>query len=267
MNFVSSEVYLVAETSLKVPVGAPSLDDYLDGLGVPEWDTDAVSDGEKLIEVGGRMCYRSFSPGLNKNVTKVREGNLDYITNVISHGHGSILEHCSMTFIFQNVSRVFTHELVRHRIGSFSQESLRYVALDNIPFVNPKWFVSMMREEDREPFLYDITRVMGEVEWFIDKWTRHLILGFYPQGFAWKKLVTSTLRRVAPMGLGTSIMYTTNLRNLRHVLNLRTNEHAEGEIREVFDQVGLMAKTYYPAVFADFERKDDGSWVPQFEKV
>ena len=85
----------------------------------------AINAGELLVEFGGRACYRSWEPGLNPNVTKIRTDQREYFANILRSAHGSVLEHANYTFAFRNVSRVFTHELVRHRAGSaFSQESL-----------------------------------------------------------------------------------------------------------------------------------------------
>ncbi len=94
---------------------------------------------ELLVEFCGRACYRSWEPGLNKNVTRIREDQREYLRNLLSSLHGSVLEHANYTFAFRQVSRVFTHELVRHRAGSaFSQESLRYVRLTEIGFRVPE---------------------------------------------------------------------------------------------------------------------------------
>ena len=70
---------------------------------------------------------------MNPNVTRVRDRNDEYITNILKVKHGSVIEHPMMSFIFADVSRVFTHELVRHRAGvAISQESLRFVRLTDI---------------------------------------------------------------------------------------------------------------------------------------
>src|SRR5262245_17016001 len=84
---------------------------------------DWTRDIDALGEFAGRLCYRSWEPGLNANVTRVREDSAEYHRNTLSSGHGAIYEHASITFLFQDVSRVFTHELVRHRAGvAISQE-------------------------------------------------------------------------------------------------------------------------------------------------
>src|SRR5262245_24717498 len=107
---------------------------YLEAVGGTAWlDRLDGADGsgesaETLIEFAGRLCYRSWEPGLNPNVRKIRTDRGEYFENLLASGHGSVLEHANFTFVFHHVSRVFTHELVRHRAGSaFSQESLRYV--------------------------------------------------------------------------------------------------------------------------------------------
>ena len=89
---------------------------YLAEAGGEEWmnaQQDDRSEPEDLVEFGGRICYRSWKPGLNPNVTKVRADHDEYLRNILKQKHGSVLEHVSYSFVFRNVSRVLTHELVR----------------------------------------------------------------------------------------------------------------------------------------------------------
>jgi len=113
MHKAEPKVFLIGETKI-INEGLRA---FLTHIGTLAWETDAPSDSEKLTEVMGRLCYRSFEAGLNPNVTKVRSGSRDYLQNVISVRHGSVCEHAVVNFIFADVSRVFTHELVRHRAG------------------------------------------------------------------------------------------------------------------------------------------------------
>src|SRR5271154_5448331 len=131
MEFVEPQVYLIAESTINfdqlktmlASVGEETATNWL-----ARTKEASKSEGELLTEVAGRICYKSFGLGLNPNVTKIRESSRDYIDNTLSKGDGSIFEHATCTFAFLNVSRVFTHELVRHRVGvAISQESLRYV--------------------------------------------------------------------------------------------------------------------------------------------
>ncbi|KKW23765.1 MAG: Thymidylate synthase complementing protein ThyX [Parcubacteria group bacterium GW2011_GWC1_51_35] len=139
MKEVKPRVFLVGETRI-IPEGMQS---YLEHIGAPHWDSNAQSDAEKLTEFYGKLCYKSFAIGLNPNIRKVRESNKEYIDHVIEVGHGSVMEHAVINFAFADVSRVFTHELVRHRAGvAISQESLRFVRLTDLGF----WAPTIIRE-------------------------------------------------------------------------------------------------------------------------
>jgi thymidylate synthase (FAD) len=82
-----------------------------------------------------------------------------------------------------------------------------------------------------------------------------------------KKEVTSALRRLAPIGLSTDIVWTANARTLRHVIEMRTAEGAEEELRLVFDRIARVMQAEAPDLFQDFTRGEDGSWVPEHRKV
>jgi thymidylate synthase (FAD) len=111
-----------------------------------------VDDLSLLTEAMGRLCYRSWAPGLNPNVQHIRGDTSSYIENLLFQQHGSVFEHASISFILRNVPRVLTHELVRHRVGvAVSQESMRYVRLTDIPFYMPKIFLQPFpNDEDGE---------------------------------------------------------------------------------------------------------------------
>ena len=149
--------------------------------------------GELLVEFGGRACYRSWEPGLNPNVTKVRTDQREYFANILRSAHGSVLEHANYSFALRNVSRVFTHELVRHRAGSaFSQESLRYVRLTDIGFRVPPAL---------EPVREQVLSIVEQLEEFQVSAAEELGIDEEGVPFHVKKEVTSALRRLAPIGL------------------------------------------------------------------
>ncbi len=85
--------------------------------------------------------------------------------------------------------------------------------------------------------------------------------------FAVKKEITSALRRLAPIGLSTDILWTANVRTLRHVIEMRTAAGAEEELRLVFDQVAETMLAEAPDLFQDFTHQEDGAWVPEWRKV
>jgi len=253
MNFVEPKVFLVGETKIE----QLGMADYLTHIKVPAWSTSNVgegpghcSDSEEITEVMGRLCYKSFEPGLNPNVTKVREGNDTYMANIIKVGHGSVMEHAVLNFIFADVSRVFTHELVRHRVGTaMSQESLRYVRLTDLNAFIPKCLTEEFQDDEALEFMEEKFKEM-------EGWQEELAEMFdidNEKDFKKKKTLTSAFRRMAPIGLATSIGWSCNFRTLRHVLEMRTSPHAEEEIRHVFAQVYEIVKERYPNFFSDYQ--------------
>ncbi|MDE1971192.1 MAG: FAD-dependent thymidylate synthase [Patescibacteria group bacterium] len=247
MQFVRPEIFHVAATY----VDQEEMEQYLQALEAP-WSTDAANTAEQLIEVAGRLCYRSFKPGLNKNVSKVREGNQPYLTNILNSKHGSVLEHGSDSYIFFNVSRVFTHEVVRHRAGcSYSQESLRYVRLDELRCSYPRVFERIEDEKKREHIKNLWIKHFESCEALQLELAQTLDLDLDNKTFEEKKKLTSAMRRLAPMGLATSILMTANHRVWRHLIQLRTSRYAEEEIRMVFAQVFEEQKKCYPNIYQD----------------
>src|SRR5918999_1325522 len=177
-----------------------------------------------LVHFSGN-CYRSWEPGLNPNVSKVRTDQKDYFLNILRSGHGSVLEHANYSFVIWDCSRVFTHELTRHRAGSaFSQESLRFVRLKDIPFRIPDSLESMRPQ---------IISILETLEDFQITAAEHFGLDEEGKSFHEKKEITSALRRLAPEGLSTMIVWTANVRTLRHTIQARTDPGAEEEIRLV----------------------------------
>lgn len=234
----------------QIGVTQPSIDKLLETRG---------SDGQALIEFAGRICYESYEPGLNPNVKKIRDSPSEYFANVISRGDGSLLEHGWVSFAILNASRVTTHEIVRHRVGTaISQESLRYVRPRDIKF----WVPDEMTEEQAESMRRAVEgaeRAYRDLEETID-WDA--------LSMDKKKRLTSALRRILPDGIATNLIWSANHRTLRWVIEMRTDPSAEVEIRMVFDQVAEICKRDYEHLYADFESTTlpDGttSWKPRY---
>ncbi len=253
MKFVEPKVFLVGETRI-IEEG---LQAYLRHVGAEDWSTDAPSDSERLCEVMGRLCYRSFKPGLNPNVTRVREGNETYLRHILEVGHGSVIEHPVLNFVFADVSRVFTHELVRHRAGTaMSQESLRFVRLDRLSAYCP----THIRENEAGMEIF--SRTLEKLEEVQAELARVYAIDDEKQ-FNVKKKLTSAFRRVAPDGVATTIGWSCNLRSLRHVIEMRTEPSAEEEIRVVFGMVYELVRNRYPSLMGDYEVEmaDGLPWV------
>ena len=252
-------------------VAYPTIDwdairEYLRDVGGESW-ADRVqgadaADGDALVEFGGRLCYRSWEPGLNANVTRVREDSKEYLGNVLKSGHGSVTEHANFSFVFHNVSRVFTHELVRHRAGAaYSQESMRFVRLTDIPFWFPEW------ARDDQELMERSVALLHQMEehqtWMAD----HFGLDDDGVPFSEKKAKTSFMRRFAPDGVSTGIMATFNVRTIRHIIYMRTALGAEEEIRIVADDIARLSQEAVPNLMQDYSPNEDLEWVPDFIKV
>jgi len=264
MPQIEPEVYCIAKTDLD----RAEFDRYLKDIGEPNWKPTTTIPGELLIEAAGRMCYRSWQPYdpakphcSQPNVSKVREDSKVYFENVLKSRHGSILEHVNMSFICRNVSRIYSHELVRHRAGcAYSQESLRYVRLNIIDFWMPE---AILENEKGAKRFREIMKQLGEIQ--VELAELYDIDNI--KSFDKRKELTSAFRRLAPDGLATTILFTANIRALRHIIAMRTDPHAEAEIRLVFDKVAEVCKNSYPFLFQDMERKEDGSWTFEYLKV
>jgi thymidylate synthase (FAD) len=261
MKFVEPKVFLVGESKI-IPEG---LNAYLEHIGVPEWTSDAPTDNEKLIELMGRLCYKSFRERLNPNVVKIRKHNGEYLENILRVKHGSVIEHGETHWIFADVSRVFTHELVRHRPGTaISQESLRFVRIEDIRF----WPPTVIRENP------EAVRIFEEAIKYLEACQRELAklykLDEPGVAFHLKKAVTSAMRRILPEGVATNIGWSANIRTLRWVIEARTAPEAEEEIRLVFGKVAEIARNRWPHLFSDFESvlvEGLPHWKPKFSKV
>ena len=251
MQQTTPKVFMVAETRL-IDEG---MDSFLAEIGHPDWESnDGITEPEQLIEAMGRGCYRSWKVGDNANVTKVRESSREYLQNIQKQQHGAVCEHASVSFMFVNVSRVFTHELVRHRAGvAISQESLRYVRLTDLEY----WLPKVLR--DKDGFAEEAAEVVQFLEYKQKLWAQLFELDKEGTPFGMKKLVTSALRRFAPIGLSTRIGWTANFRALPNIIDLRTSPHAEEEIRVVFGEVARQLQQRHPTFFRwEVDMGDDG---------
>lgn len=194
--------------------------------------------GQELIEFAGRLCYESFDLPNPKTAT-----NSDYIQNVISLGHESVLEHASVTFYVEGVSRTLSHELIRHRHLSFSELSQRYVDMNEANFVLPpgagaEWKSCTLLEYD------DIDS---------DTHPLNLYNDMAAQVAGSKKEKRQAARYYLPAGMETKFVVSGNLRAWRDVLKKRLSVHADAEMQQFATAVHDVLLTEYPDVFADID--------------
>jgi thymidylate synthase (FAD) len=186
---------------------------------------------EKVVAYAARICYSGEDPftlfdnlGTDQIVRSIR--------TVKKRGHTSVLEHVSFTFLVDGCSRVCTHQLVRHRLASYSQRSQRYVNEEKGQYVIP----STIRGNE------DALRLFME---HLDR-SREL----------YKKLIELGIpkedaRFSLPQGVKTTIVVTMNARELLHFFGLRMCRRAQWEIREVAELMLEQVKPIAPTIFED----------------
>ena len=233
-------------------------------------DPDAATggNGDDIAEFAGRQCYRSWGKG--------REASA-YIENILAEAHGSVFEHSHVGFQISGVSRSFSHELIRHSIGTgVSQESQRFVDAKDLMFVVPPLMANhvegMSREEmEQDEELVEFRLACGEaLRRYINLQEKlYARLKRLEAAGATEKAKTSAIKRaneaarsVLPNGAETRMVYTTNLRALRHILLSRGNEFADLEIRRVAVQMLEVARSYAPLFFADMEVRQGNDDLP-----
>ena len=198
-----------------------------------EGDTGSA---DVLGEFAGRSCYQSFDKPNPKTAA-----NADYLRNIISQRHFSVLEHASVTFYVEGVSRALTHELIRHRHLSYSQLSQRFV--DGSAHVE-------------HPAL---AQVGGHSALLIEEAARHAEAAYRSiardlelKGLS-KKQVREAARMVLPNSTETKIVVTGNLRAWREFVEKRNSPAADAEIQELAREILRHLKELAPNSFQDME--------------
>ena len=201
------------------------------------------TDGERLAEFAGRLCYMSQKNPASRNTR-------EYLENIKKQGHGSVLEHANYSLLFEGVSRSLTHELVRHRAGfAYSQLSQRYVDESDAAFVVPPAIIGddaltaawkTQIESAQATYIALVAKLMERYQWVDDKVHR-------------RKMAREAARGVLPNSTETKIVVTGNARAWRTMLELRSSEGAEFEIRRMAIMALRTLQLEAPAFFSDFE--------------
>jgi len=189
-----------------------------------------TKDAELLCGAAALTSTRSGSPSeiLEKTDTETAKR---IIKRVAGYGHVSVVEHASFTFSIEGVSRAMTHQLVRHRIASYTQQSQRYVTYDTLEkYVTPPSIVD--NTEAKKTFEETLEKTS-------DAYQKLLRLG----------IPKEDARFVLPNAAKTNIIVTMNARELRHFFNLRCCTRAQWEIRDVATEMLKQAKRTAPALF------------------
>jgi thymidylate synthase (FAD) len=210
-------------------------------LGV-NWIGEST-DGERLAEFAGRLCYMSQHNPASRSTR-------DYLENIKKQGHGSVLEHANYSLLLEGISRSLTHELVRHRAGfAYSQLSQRYVDESEACFVVPPavagdeslegaWRAQI--DSAQSAYVALVASLMERYGWVTDKIHR-------------RKMAREAARGVLPNSTETKIVVTGNARAWRTMLELRSSEGAELEIRRMAIATLRVLQQEAPGFFSDFE--------------
>jgi len=207
-----------------------------------QWKGEA-SDGERLAEFAGRICYMSQH-------NPAQRPTAEYLENIKKQGHGSVLEHTVYVLLVEGISRSCSHELVRHRAGfGYSQLSQRYVDESHAAFVTPPAMLGdaqLESEWERQvtdaqaAYVRAVEALIARYSWVDDKVHR-------------RKMAREAARSVLPNATETKIVCSGNVRAWRTMLELRCGEGAELEIRRMAVACLRVLAAEAPAFFSDFE--------------
>ena len=196
--------------------------------------------GEQVCGIGARTCTSDKIPTKEDDTTKA-------LRSALSSDHESVLEHFTMTFAVSGVSRALTHQLVRHRLASYSQQSQRYVNMDNFEYVTPKSMDDRVIAESYDFFnnrnVYITMR--EEYENIMENLRR------YYKSMIDAGIQEEDARYILPNACATNIIITVNARELRHIAEERMCARAQWEIRELVTEMVKQAKEVAPTLFAD----------------
>jgi len=243
-------VVMIAKPDVSTAGLRPFLDGY--GLDFAQYVDDPVPlpPAARLLKTAGQTCYASFGPKRTYNENAER-----YFANLSSSGHGSVYEHASFSFLCYGISRSNTHEVVRHRAGTaFSQLSQRFVSGRVLRFVERP-------EYQQHPSLHKrfeerIDAAAASYEQIADE-----LLALQDDGDPKlgaeartdrRKRVQQAARSVLPNETETLLVMTANVRAWRHTIEMRTDEHAEAEIRDLFFRIFLCLRRVEPLLFGDY---------------
>lgn len=209
-------------------------------------DTGGPSMLEHLTKFAGQLCYLSLGEGRTKNKDAQR-----YFDNILSSGHGSVLEHASVSLLLYGISRSLTHELVRHRAGfAFSQVSQRYVGGEHLRFVERPEY-----QGDNVMHLWFHRRIDDAASQYAQLATYIEDHPDFPKEGSRadkRKAVQQVARSLLPNETEAPIVVTANLRAWRHFLEMRCSTFAEPEIRILAYRIYEVVKSYAPMIFNDY---------------
>lgn len=219
-------------------------------------------DGQALVEFAGRVCYQSFHKPNPKTAT-----NEGYLEHILETGHGSVLEHGSVSFYLTGISRSLTHELIRHRHFSFSELSQRFVNMADAAVVIPPLYREMLdakiesfgdasihKDEDVAEVFYAPVSIVGALsaksyEEMVKRGIKYLEDSGVT-GFAARKQANQAARALMANMTETKMVITGNYRAWLGFLTKRLDPAADAEIRELAQEIHAQLTMHAPNIFS-----------------
>lgn len=193
---------------------------------------------DKVATMAAKLCYSPVGvEEIDKNLTD--EQIVKFLNMLVSMGHESPIEHASFTFAIEGVSRACTHQLVRHRLASYSQQSQRYVRLDSMEYIIPPHIKNI--KEAKEKFITSMEQSQKEYSELVDILIKN--------GRSEKEAIEDA-RYVFPNACETKIVVTMNARVLLNFFSKRCCERAQWEIKEMAYKMLLECKKVAPILFS-----------------
>ena len=208
---------------------------------------------EELIAASDKLCYSKV--GVEEITQKMDSASIEKFLNMLmGFSHNSPLEHASFSFAVEGVSRALSHQLVRHRIASYSQQSQRYVRLEDFEYITPP----AIKENKKAREIYDKIMQLDKKAYedlcsiLIDQKAAPLIKAGMEEQDARKKVEKEALedaRYIFPNACETKLVFTMNVRSLLHFFELRTCNRAQWEIRHMAELMLIELKRVSPILF------------------
>jgi thymidylate synthase (FAD) len=216
---------------------------FLRDQGTSWRQSPEAMDAEQIVEVAGRICYMSFGDRQSPRT------NQEYIRHLIRMGHESVLEHVTWTFLITGVSRAFTHQLVRHRVGfAFSQLSQQYHDESGAEFIEPSQLG--LSAEAREAWSQAMESAQRAYRVILNSLEENAVKSLEPKELS--RSIHTAARSVMPNATETKIVVTANARALRHFLRTRGAIPGDEEMRRVAAELLRQLKLKAPSIFCDF---------------
>ena len=191
---------------------------------------------ERVIALAGKLCYSQV--GIDELNDKISDEQVEkFITKLSDMGHMSPFEHASFTFAIEGISRNCSHQIVRHRLASFSQQSQRYVRMKGEYVVPPYIYW-------HEELLLEFNHALEDA----DKAYNKLVEGLMRYGRTEKEAIEDA-RYILPSACTTKMEVTMNVRELLHFFKQRCCKRAQWEIREVAKEMLKQCREVSPILF------------------